>query len=306
MSRCPECGARLVTVRHETYCNACGVLVADRPLDRGPTLAALGAGTARDSQASLERHSPYFIDKRSSTFSFSYYDAKGNALSPTQLALVRRMERRQRWEQDSRQELLTDALHDIRTIGAATGLPQFVRERATQLFRRALEAGLPGGRMAYESLSAGAAVVAAREAGCPQSIEMLIRDSRTSLERGCAGARKIRLGLELVETCPPGRQQAVQTVLDAVQDDLTGVDRRSVERQAEELVNLADTHRVGPGTTRLTIAAAAVYLAVQMAGGRLTQRALVAAVTPIVETTTGRISRYGCEIRSAGAVGDGC
>ena len=296
-SRCPECDDRLVTVRHETYCDACGVLLLDRPLDRGPALADLGAGTDRDSQSSIEPHSPYFIDKRGSTFSFSYFDANGNALSSRQLALVRRMERRQCWERDSREELLTDALHDIRTMGATAGLPRFVCERATQLFRLAFEAGLPGGRMSYESLSAGAAVVAAREAGCPQSIEMIIRDSRTSLERGCAGARKVRLGLGLVESCPPGRQDAVQTVLDALRDELTGEDLHSIAHRAAGLLQLADEQRIGPGTTRLTVAAAAVYVATKAAGVQLTQGIVVEAVSPITETTAGRISRYGCEIR---------
>jgi transcription initiation factor TFIIB len=295
-----------VTVRHETYCDACGVLVSDRPLDRGPTLADLGAGADRDSQSSIERHSPYFIDKRGSTFSFSYFDANGNALSSRQLALVRRMERRQCWERDSREELLTDALHDIRTMGATAGLPRFVCERATQLFRQAFEAGLPGGRMSYESLSAGAAVVAAREAGCPQSIEMIIRDSRTSLERGCAGARKVRLGLDLVESSPPGRQDAVQTVLDALRDELTEEDLHSVGHRAAELLQQADEHRIGPGTTRLTIAAAAVYVAAKAAGVRLTQSAVVEAVSPITETTTGRISRYGCELRDTADTSSRC
>lgn len=296
-SRCPECNDRLVTVRHETYCDGCGVLVSDRPLDRGPTLADLGAGADRDSQASIERHSPYFIDKRGSTFSFSYFDAKGNALSSRQLALVRRMERRQCWERDSREELLTDALHDIRTIGATAGLPRFVCERATQLFREAFEAGLPGGRMSYESLSAGAAVVAAREAGCPQSIELLIRDSRTSLERGCAGARKVRLGLDLVESCPPGRQDALETVLDALRVTHSECNLHAIEPLAREFLQVADTRRIGPGTSRLTIAAASVYAAIRTVGLRVTRREVADAVSPLVETTVGRVGTYSCEIR---------
>ena len=296
-TRCPECDDRLVTVRHETYCDACGVLISDQPLDRGPTLADLGAGADRTSQASIERHSPYFIDKRGSTFSFSYFDAKGNALSSRQVALVRRMERRQCWERDSREELLTDALHDIRTIGATAGLPRFVCERATQLFREAFEAGLPGGRMSYESLSAGAAVVAAREAGCPQSIEMIIRESRTPLERGCAGARKIRLGLDLVESCPPGRQNALETVLGALRVTLSKADLRAVEPLAREFLRMADTDRVGPGTSRLTVAAAAVYAAIRTVGVRVTRRQIVEAVSPILETTVSRVGRYSCELR---------
>jgi transcription initiation factor TFIIB len=288
-----------VTVRHETYCEACGVLVSDRPLDRGPTPSDLGAGADRNSQSSIERHSPYFIDKRGSTFSFSYFDANGNALSSRQLALVRRMERRQCWERDSREELLTDALHDIRTMGATAGLPRFVCERATQLFRQAFEAGLPGGRMSYESLSAGAAVVAAREAGCPQSIEMIIRDSRTSLERGCAGARKIRLGLDLVESCPPGRQDALETVLDALRVTHPERDLHAIEPLAREFLQVADARRIGPGTSRLTIAAASVYAAIRTVGLRLTRRDVADAVSPLVETTVGRVGTYSCEIRRA-------
>jgi transcription initiation factor TFIIB len=138
--------------------------------------------------------------------------------------------------------------------------------------------------------------VAAREAGCPQSIEMIIRESRTSLERGCAGARKIRLGLDLVESCPPGRQDAVQTVLDALRDELAGEDLCSIGEHAARLIRLADERRIGPGTTRLTVASAAVYVAAKAAGLRLTQSVVVTAVSPIVETTTGRVSRYGCEL----------
>jgi transcription initiation factor TFIIB len=135
---------------------------------------------------------------------------------------------------------------------------------------------------------------------------MIIRDSRTSLERGCAGARKIRLGLDLVESCPPGRQDAVQTVLDALRAELVGEDLHSIAHRAAELLHVADEQRIGSGTTRLTVAAAAVYVAAKAAGVRLTQGVVVEAVSPITETTTGRISRYGCELRDVGEFSGVC
>jgi transcription initiation factor TFIIB len=135
---------------------------------------------------------------------------------------------------------------------------------------------------------------------------MIIRDSRTSLERGCAGARKIRLGLDLVKSCPPGRQDAVQTVLDALRAELTEEDLHSIAHRATGLLHVADEQRIGPGTTRLTVAAAAVYVAAKAAGVRLTQGVVVEAVSPITETTAGRISRYGCELRDVGEFTDMC
>lgn len=43
-STCPECENRLITVEHESFCEACGFVVSTDHLDRGPTLADLGRG----------------------------------------------------------------------------------------------------------------------------------------------------------------------------------------------------------------------------------------------------------------------
>jgi transcription initiation factor TFIIB len=126
---------------------------------------------------------------------------------------------------------------------------------------------------------------------------MIIRDSRTSLERGCAGARKIRLGLDLVESCPPGRQDALRTVLDALRVTHSERDLHAIEPLAREFLQVADTRRIGPGTSRLTIAAASVYAAIRTVGLRVTRRDVADAVSPLVETTVGRVGTYSCEIR---------
>lgn len=186
-------------------------------------------------------------------------------------------------------------------MGRSASLPRFVRERATDLFRDALEAGLAGGRMAYESLAAGALIVATREAGCPHSIDVITPWARTPEERGCAGARKVRLGFELTEECPPVRPDAVDVVLDALDEHaLLGEERPKIQQVASHLMEVADEVAIGPGTARLTVAASAVYAATKMVdGARVMQSEVVEVVSPIVETTTGKLSRYNCELIDA-------
>lgn len=188
-------------------------------------------------------------------------------------------------------------------MGQSAGLPHFVRIRATDLFRDALDTGLAGGRMAYESLAAGALIVATREAGCPHSIDAIIPWARTPEERACAGARRVRIGLGLVNECPPVRPDAVDVVFEALAEDgesPLGSSSLQVRELAYRFMEVADDVPVGPGTPRLTVAAAAVYAAAKLLGGnRLTQQQLVAAVTPIVETSTGKLSRYNCELIEA-------
>lgn len=239
-------------------------------------LADVGKGQNSGGMPQVETASPYYADPVGSTFSFSYYDRKGNALSGSQLRRVRWMEKRLRWEGDSADRFQTDALRDIKAVGRSAGFPKFVRERATDLFRGALEAGLAGGRMAYESLATGTLIVAAREAGCPHSIDAITPWARTTEERGFAGARKVRINLGLTDSCPLMRPDVIDVVLKALDEQTDDRDGRlgssylKVRQVASHLMDLADERSIGPRTPRLTVAALAVYTATRLsrAGAR--------------------------------------
>lgn len=302
-STCPECEGQIVAARYDSYCEECGLVISEEHLDHGPTLAEIGKGHNRGAPR-LETASPYHADPRGSTFSFSYRDGKGNSLSASQLKLVRRMEKRLRWEGKTTDQWMTDALKDIKSMGRSAGLPSFVWEHATDLFRDALDAGLAGGRMAYESLAAGALIVAAREEGCPQSIDAITPWARTPAERACAGARKVRIGLDRTDKCPPVRPDTVDVVLDALRDhaeeDLLGSTYLKVREIAYHLMELADERSIGPGTPRLTVAASAVYAATKMVEDvQMTRSEIVEPVSAIVETTEGKLSRYNCDLINA-------
>lgn len=75
-------------------------------------------------------------------------------------------------------------------------------------------------------------------------------------ERVCAAARKIRCELG-VDTVPVTRPTAVMMVVDALDDNaLPGSATVRTWRLAQHLMHLGDQVPVGPGTSRLTIAAA--------------------------------------------------
>ena len=100
---------------------------------------------------------------------------------------------------------------------------------------------------------------------------------------------------------PVTRPNAVQTVADGLDEDaLPGARAVRTYRLARHLLQLGDHEPVGPGTPRLTVAAAALYAADRLLPGKeLTQAQVAEAASTVVETSTGRIGRYGRELFDA-------
>jgi len=147
-------------------------------------------------------------------------------------------------------------------IGDNLALPDQVVEMAARYMRRTSATRLPGGRMAWESLTGGAVLPAARINGLPRSdIDVAIADNaKATHEQVCAAARKIRYVFDV--NAPPvslNVTQAVVGTLDA--DELRGGDAVRTWRLARRFLTLGDDVPIGPGTPRLTVAAAAVYAA---------------------------------------------
>lgn len=311
---CPECENPVMQEDREAVCTSCGLVVKEQFVDLAPRFQLKNVEKEEDKRG-LETETPYFLDPNGSPYKDSPLgvtfpssrgnwksDGKDNWVSDKTLDKWGRIKHRQvKRESNSRDNWRTDALQDIKTIGRNSGVPRYVRKRATDLFREADDEGLPGGRMAFESLAVGTVVVAAREAGFTQSIDDIAQWARTPHERACAGTRKIRIDLGLQEI-PPGRQDAVKKTVDRV-----GVDAFEDRLQplTSHLVELADQEGVGPGTPRMTVAASALYASLKMLGDTgsarrfLTQDQVVDAVNPIVELTKSKVSRYNCELIDA-------
>ncbi|QIO24414.1 transcription initiation factor IIB family protein [Haloarcula sp. JP-L23] len=303
-SACPECDGRVVTHDEESFCADCGLVVAAEWVDRSPTLVDLGL--VGNADQSIETVDPLRTDKGLHTKIGKSTDGHGNPLSNEQW---KKFQRLRKWHKRSqfdagrkRSKRLNEGLRDVEMIGGNLDLPDHVVKTAAQYLRRASEARLAGGRMAWEALAGGAVLLAARGSKIDRDeIDIDVATyTKAPHERVCAAARKIRCELG-VDTVPVTRPNAVLTVVDALDDDaLSGSAAVRTWRLAQHLMYFGDQVPVGPGTSRLTIAAAALYGADRLTPQkRLTQGQVAAAASTVVPTSTHRLSRYNCELVDA-------
>jgi len=300
---CPECEGRVITADETSFCRECGLVVAAEWVDLSPTLADLGK--VGNADQSIEPVDPLRTDKGLHTKIAKSTDGHGNPLSSEQWEKFRRLrkwhKRYQFGAQRKRTKRLNEGLRDIEMIGANLGLPDHVITQAAQHLRSASEARLPGGRMAWEALAGGAVLLAVRASAIDrEDIDSAVATyTKASHERVCAAARKIRC--ECGFDVPVVRPNAVATVLDALAAD--AIPERQlvrIRRLARHLLEVGDQVPVGPGTSRLTVAAAAVYAADRLLPDKhLTQQAVADAASTVVPTSRNRISRYNCDLVDA-------
>jgi len=300
---CAECGGNLVTANDETFCEDCGLILATEFLDRGPTLVDLGVKGTHPVR-SLETDNPFASGKSHGSVIWGSTDYNGN---PVPKRKKRRLARMKKWQKRyaysgnrDREARLDDVFNDIELLRGQLALPQYVAVDAADYLRMAKAARLPGGRMAWESLAAGAVLVACQADGVPRSPREVARYSKTSHERLCAAARKIRVELDL--DVPPVRQEPVQAVLDALPDSaLDGVQYVRLSLVGRHILDIADKEHIAPGTSRIAAASAAIRAALRLHHHQWVHIPdLVEAASTIVDQpTSGSISAYACEMYDA-------
>ena len=298
---CPECEGRVISEDVEAVCADCGLVVTIDALERAPGLKSHAPDTTdRTGEWAVEPTTELRVDKGLHTTFFLTSDGKGNALTSRKREQMSRLRRRhKRFQMDSkRANRLNEGFRDIGMIGANLGIPEHVQTDASRFLEAAKAARLPGGRMAWEALAAGAVLLTTRRAGIDRSPTDIARYAKAPEERVCAAARKIRLQTDV--EAPVVRERAVDEVVAALGDEVdvgTGIE---LVRVGDRLMRIADTEPVGPGTPRMTVAGAAVYAADRLTDGKaLTQAEVAAAVEATLPTTKGRIARYSRELYDA-------
>jgi transcription initiation factor TFIIB len=272
-----------------------GLVVVDEELDLRPTYAVHGPSRRSGPQEwSLEAVNPVQVDKGLHTTFFISTDGYGNGLSQAQKNKFGRLRRRhKRFQMESDRAIrLNEGFRDIGLIGGNLALPGYVVKQAGRYLKQGAVARLPARRMSWEALAGGAVVLAAREAGYERPPREVAMYAKSTYERLCAAARKLRckLGLDV----PPIREGIVDAILEELdeREDLDGKSCEELAQVGHDLLELADKAGIGPGTPRVTVAAAARVTEEK----HLTQAQVVDAASPIVETTTSKIGRYSQEI----------
>ncbi len=279
--QCPECDGRVVSDEGnaESRCRECGLVVSEGQVDRGPEWRAFDAAERDEKSRVGSPTTPLMHDRGLSTaIGWRDEDAYGRSLDASQRS---KMARLRTWDEryrtrDAADRNLKLALGEIDRMASALGLADPVRETASVVYRRALDAGLLPGR-SIEGIASATLYAAARIEGVARSVDEVAAVSRVEgLEIERAYRYVVReLDLTIQPTNPLEYLGRFASQLDC---------RDDTERQARELVEAAIEAGAHSGKHPVGIAASALYAAGQLSGEDLVQRE-VSEVTDVSTVT---------------------
>ncbi|MFB6132164.1 MAG: transcription initiation factor IIB family protein [Halanaeroarchaeum sp.] len=297
---CPECGGRLEVdeERGETVCSACGLVVEEGEIDRGPGCRSCEQDEGEEkSRVGAPVTKMMHDEGLSTTIGWRNRDASGRQLSARQRA---RMQRLRTWNErfrtrDSKERNLKQALGEIDRMASALGLSTSVRETAAVIYRRALDEDLLPGR-SIEGVATATLYAAARQSSNPRSLDEVTTVSRVERDEIARTYRYVdrELGLEIEPADPVQYVSRIVSELDLSE---------GVERRARELLRTAaDTGRTS-GKSPVGLAAAAVYASALLRGESVTQSE-VSEVANVSEVTIRNRYQELLEIQNETSKGD--
>lgn len=278
---CSHCGSdRLIydPVRGDIICAVCGYVVSEREVDKGPEWRAFD-GEEREKRsrvgAPLSRYTP---DALATEIDWRSKDAAGR-----ELGLRKKVEmfRLRRWHmraqaQSSLERNLIQAQQELERLSAQLGLPKRIIDRASEIYRRALETGLVRGR-SIESVIAAAIYAACRELKTPRTLDEIAKYTR-------AGRKEVARCYRLLL-----RETAIKVPLPNPIDfaprigNMLKVSAITV-REAIDILKQAQHIGITAGKDPAGLAAAAIYIAALRRGEIRTQKE-VARAAQVTEVT---------------------
>lgn len=273
-SICPECEGQLRVEQTETVCAACGLIVAEDPLDRGPEWRAFDDTRERTgAPLTRSRH-----DRGLST-EIGRSGQRVTGRKRRQLVRLRRQHNRARIGSKADRNRVY-AFTEIRRLTGALSLPDQTRDQACILFERAQDEDLLRGR-SLEGFAAAALYAACRMAGLSRTLKEVADAARASPGelRAAYDAMNREMGLPTGPIDPAEYLPRFASELDLP----AGIERRAGEF-ADGLRGTEYVNGRHPGG----VAAACLYAAAVEAGYPLTQKraASVADVTPVTLRST--------------------
>ena len=278
---CPECESDLFwqgAVYFELVCDGCGLVVDEKQIDYGPEWRAYDDRERyRKSRVGAPLSSAIHDRGLTTTIDWRDRDGSGRLLSTSKR---KQMSRLRTWQeriraQDATERNLKLALGEIDRMGSALDIPRPVREAASMLYRRALDADLVRG-WSIEGVATAALYTATRQEDVPRSLEEVSSVARVERKEIARTYRYVASELEL-NLAPVDPKKHVPRFC----SDLNLSE--SVRMNAEQIIDSAVDAGVLSGKSPVGFAAAAVYAAALEHDEERTQKAVadVARVTAV-------------------------
>jgi transcription initiation factor TFIIB len=281
LEKCPECSSDNLIHDYdicETICSACGLVLYEQKLDKGPEWRAF----TMEENASRSRvggPTSYSIhDKGLSTvISQVDRDACGRKL-PQSTRL--QMWRLRKWQIRSRvhssiDRNLAQAMSELDRLSGKVSVSRPIREKAAIIYRKALDKGLVRGR-SISSITAAALYASCRKSGTSRTLREIAEASLASKKDV---ARCYRMLLKELDFNMPIANPLTYVSKIAEKNGISG----KTQGVAIAILGEAKLRRFSAGKDPMGMAAAAIYIACLQQNEKITQKdiAEVAGVTEV-------------------------
>ncbi|WP_435349217.1 transcription initiation factor IIB [Haloarchaeobius sp. HRN-SO-5] len=249
---CPECDGRITRNGGESVCTACGLIVDEDRLDRGPEWRSHDRAERKRTGAPLTaaRH-----DRGLSTEIGYGRDANGTNISTRkrrQLSRIRREHSRGRCGSKAERNLM-HGFTEVRRITGALGFADSMRDQGCALFRSAQSENLLLGR-SIEGVAAACVYATARCNGLPRTLDDVAGPAKVARSRIERSYRVLNVELGL-----PAKPVTPSEFVPRLASDLGVPDH--FRRRARDLAREAEAAGVTNGVQPSGFAAACLYKA---------------------------------------------
>ncbi len=268
--KCPECASKNLIHDYdtgETICGACGLVLYEQMLDKGPEWRAF----TQEENASRSRvgtPTSYSVHDKGLSTAISQVDrdAFGRKLP---LATRLQMWRLRKWQIRSRvhssvDRNLAQAMAELDRLSDKVYIPRPIKEKAAVIYRKALDKSLVRGR-SIAAIAAAALYAACRGSGTPRTLREI---AEASLVDKKDVARCYRLLLRELDVHMPIADPLTYVSKIAEKNGVSG----KAQGAAIAILREARRNRAAAGKDPIGLAAAALYIACMQNNEKKTQK----------------------------------
>ena len=270
VDKCPECTSKNFVHDYdtgETVCGACGLVLYEQMLDKGPEWRAF-TQQEKTSRSRVGVPTSYSVHDKglSTTISQIDRDAFGRKLPLTTRLLMWRL---RKWQIRSRVHSSTDrnlaqAMSELDRLSGKVYIPPPIKEKAAVIYRKALDKTLVRGR-SIAAITAAALYAACRGSGTPRTLREI---AEASLVDKKDVARCYRLLLRELEFHMPIADPLTYVSKIAEKNGISG----KTQGAAIAILREARRKRAVAGKDPMGLAAAALYIACLQNNEKKTQK----------------------------------